>query len=52
MFSEMPRRQLDFLAKYNYGGNTTEKSNLVDSKESAHMKLREKKANSKIVGSI
>lgn len=50
-FSEMPKRQLDFLAKYNYSGNNAEKA-LMDSKESMHIKAREKKANRKIVGSI
>lgn len=50
-FSEMPRRQLEFLAKYNYSNDTGEKV-LVDSEESMHMKMREKKANRKIIGSI
>lgn len=47
----MPKKQLDFLAKYNYCGESSEKA-LVDSKESLHLKMREKKANRKIVGSI
>ena len=50
-FSEMPKRQLEFLAKYNYSSDSGEKV-LVDSDEGMHMKMREKKANRKIIGSI
>lgn len=51
-FSEMPKKQLEFLAKHSYISDKTPEKALADSKESTNIKMREKKANRKIIGSI